>query len=35
MPYLKDKATELEGLITEAKGMDTNVKERRRGLDGT
>ena len=25
MPYLKDKVTELQGLITEAKGMDTVV----------
>jgi hypothetical protein len=31
MPFLKDKATELEGLIAEAKGMDT----RQQGLRGT
>ncbi|MFL6260069.1 MAG: hypothetical protein ACJ76Y_10180 [Thermoanaerobaculia bacterium] len=31
MPFLKDKATELEGLIAEAKGMDT----KQQGLRGT
>ena len=31
MPFLKDKVTELEGLIAEAKGMDT----KQQGLRGT
>jgi hypothetical protein len=35
MPYLKDKATELEGLITEAKGMDTKQQELRGNLQET
>jgi hypothetical protein len=35
MPYLKDKATELEGLITEARGMDTRQQELRGNLQET
>jgi hypothetical protein len=35
MPYLKDKATELEGLIAEAKGMDTKQQELRGSLQET
>jgi hypothetical protein len=32
MPYLKDKVTELEGLITEAKDMDTKQQDLRGSL---
>jgi hypothetical protein len=35
MPYLRDKAAELEGLITEAKGMDTRQQELRGNLQET
>ena len=35
MPYLKDKATELEGLIAEAKGMDTKQQDLRGALQET
>jgi hypothetical protein len=35
MPYLTDKATELEGLIAEAKGMDTRQQELRGNLQET
>src|SRR4051812_33504575 len=35
MPFLKDKATELEGLIAEAKGMDTKQQELRGSLQET
>jgi hypothetical protein len=35
MPYLKDKVTELEGLITEAKGMDTKQQDLRGSLQET
>jgi hypothetical protein len=35
MPYLKDKATELEGLIAEAKGMDTKQQDLRGNLQET
>jgi hypothetical protein len=35
MPYLRDKAAELEGLITEAKGMDTRQQELRGSLQET
>jgi hypothetical protein len=35
MPYLRDKATELEGLITEAKGMDTRQQDLRGNLQET
>jgi len=35
MPYLRDKATELQGLITEAKGMDTRQQELRGNLQET
>src|SRR4051794_12334936 len=35
MPYLKDKATELEGLIAEAKGMDTKQQDLRGSLQET
>ena len=35
MPYLRDKAVELEGLITEAKGMDTRQQELRGSLQET
>ncbi len=35
MPYLRDKATELEGLITEAKGMDTRQQDLRGSLQET
>jgi hypothetical protein len=35
MPHLKDKATELEGLIAEAKGMDTKQQDLRGSLQET
>ena len=35
MPFLKDKATELEGLIAEAKGMDTRQQDLRGTLQET
>jgi len=35
MPYLKDRATELEGLIAEAKGMDTKQQDLRGSLQET
>ena len=35
MPFLKDKVTELEGLITEAKGMDTKQQDLRGSLQET
>jgi hypothetical protein len=35
MPYLKDKATELEGLIAEAKGMDARQQDLRGNLQET
>jgi hypothetical protein len=35
MPYLRDKAAELEGLITEAKGMDTRQQDLRGSLQET
>ncbi|MFL6232139.1 MAG: hypothetical protein ACJ76N_03315 [Thermoanaerobaculia bacterium] len=35
MPYLKDKVTELEGLITEAKGMDIKQQDLRGTLQET
>src|SRR4051812_47430770 len=35
MPYLKDRATELEGLIAEAKGMDTKQQDLRGTLQET
>ena len=35
MPYLRDKATELQGLITEAKGMDTRQQDLRGNLQET
>ncbi|MFL6233920.1 MAG: hypothetical protein ACJ76N_12365 [Thermoanaerobaculia bacterium] len=35
MPYLKDKVTELEGLITEAKGMDIKQQDLRGSLQET
>jgi hypothetical protein len=35
MPYLKDKAAELEGLIAEAKGMDTKQQDLRGSLQET
>jgi hypothetical protein len=35
MPYLRDKATELEGLITEARGMDTRQQDLRGNLQET
>jgi hypothetical protein len=35
MPYLKDKVTELEGLIAEAKGMDTKQQDLRGSLQET
>ena len=35
MPYLKDKVTELEGLITEAKAMDTKQQDLRGNLQET
>ena len=35
MPYLKDKVTELEGLITEAKDMDTKQQDLRGSLQET
>ena len=35
MPYLRDKATELEGLIAEAKGMDTKQQDLRGSLQET
>ena len=35
MPYLKDKATELQGLIAEAKGMDTKQQDLRGSLQET
>jgi len=35
MPFLKDKATELEGLIAEAKGMDTRQQSLRGTLQET
>jgi hypothetical protein len=35
MPYLGDKAAELEGLITEAKGMDTRQQDLRGSLQET
>jgi len=35
MPFLKDKATELEGLIAEAKGMDTKQQSLRGTLQET
>jgi hypothetical protein len=35
MPFLKDKATELEGLIAEAKGMDTRQQDLRGSLQET
>ena len=35
MPFLKDKATELEGLIAEAKGMDTRQQDLRGALQET
>jgi hypothetical protein len=35
LPYLKDKATELEALIVEAKGMDTRQQDLRGSLQET
>src|SRR3982750_4193153 len=35
MPYLKDQATELEGLIADAKGMDTKQQDLRGSLQET
>ena len=35
MPYLRDKATELEGLIAEAKGMDSKQQDLRGALQQT
>ena len=35
MPFLKDKAAELEGLIAEAKGMDTKQQDLRGTLQET
>ncbi|HEY3569644.1 MAG TPA: hypothetical protein VGP73_17055 [Thermoanaerobaculia bacterium] len=35
MPFLKDKATELEGLIADAKGMDTKQQDLRGSLQET
>ena len=35
LPYLKDKVTELEGLITEAKGMDIKQQDLRGSLQET
>jgi hypothetical protein len=35
MPFLKDKATELEGLIAQAKGMDTKQQDLRGSLQET
>lgn len=35
MPYLKDMATELDGLITTAKGMDTKQQDLRGTLQQT
>jgi hypothetical protein len=35
MPYLQDKATELEGLIVEAKGMDAKQQDLRGNLQET
>ena len=35
MPYLKDMATELEGLIANAKGMDTKQQDLRGSLQET
>jgi hypothetical protein len=35
MPYLKDKATQLQGFITEAKAMDTRQQELRGNLQET
>ncbi len=35
MPYLRDKATELSGLITEAKDMDTRQQDLRGSLQET
>jgi hypothetical protein len=35
MPYLKDKVTELEGLIAEAKGMDIKQQDLRGSLQET
>jgi hypothetical protein len=35
MPFLKDKAAELEGLIAEAKGMDTKQQDLRGSLQET
>jgi hypothetical protein len=35
MPYLRDKATELQGLITEAKGMDARQQDLRGNLQET
>jgi hypothetical protein len=35
MPYLQDKAAELEGLIAEAKGMDAKQQELRGNLQET
>jgi hypothetical protein len=35
MPFLKDKTTELEGLIAEAKGMDTKQQDLRGSLQET
>ena len=35
MPFLKDKATELEALIAEAKGMDTKQQDLRGSLQET
>ena len=35
LPYLPDKAAELEALITEAKGMDTRQQELRGNLQET
>jgi hypothetical protein len=35
MPFLKDKATELSGLIADARGMDTKQQELRGSLQET
>jgi hypothetical protein len=35
LPFLKDKATELEGLIADAKGMDTKQQDLRGSLQET
>ena len=35
MPFLKDKATELEGLIAEARGMDSKQQDLRGSLQET